>query len=236
MIKLLLKDQPPCLKYPDEEPHLFTQLTEYSIAPDIHLYEVPGDWYEPEFIEEVNKNPEIIKEKDIYRINRIKPNTVMTLSLEAERALQNIYVRVKDVIKEIEDKGNYTPPKVFTRFHGYIMFELRDKPISLRNYKDTEYVSLFDLYFDYYSPMFLKKDQFCQYLVGKDEPELFGWVYLNHRKCQPQYIKKGEKYVFFISNRLPEWEEVNRKIWNGYYQKYEDRWLPGGNTKARVGI
>ena len=46
MIKSLLKDQPPCLKYPDEEPHLFTQLTEYSIGPDVHLYEVPAKYYD----------------------------------------------------------------------------------------------------------------------------------------------------------------------------------------------
>lgn len=46
MIKILLKDQPPCLKYPKEEPDLFTQLTEYSIAPDVHLYEAPTKYYE----------------------------------------------------------------------------------------------------------------------------------------------------------------------------------------------
>ncbi len=34
-------------------------------------------------------------------LTRIKPNTAMTLSLEAERALHNIYVKVKDVINEI---------------------------------------------------------------------------------------------------------------------------------------
>ena len=49
------------------------------------------------------------------------------------------------------------------------MFQIRDKPITLKNYKDTDYISLFDLYFDQYSPIFLKKDNFCHYLVGKDE-------------------------------------------------------------------
>ena len=38
----------------------------------------------------------------MFELTRIKPNTVLTLSLEAERALQNIYVRVKDVINEIK--------------------------------------------------------------------------------------------------------------------------------------
>lgn len=72
------------------------QLTEYSIAPDIHLYEI-----DPKYFEEKNKN-QIIKNgfqtSLAFELTRIKPNTVMTLSLEAERALQNTYVKVKDVI------------------------------------------------------------------------------------------------------------------------------------------
>lgn len=72
------------------------QLTEYSIAPDIHLYEI-----DPKYFEENNKN-QIIKNgfqtSSAFELTRIKPNTVMTLSLEAERALQNTYVKVKDVI------------------------------------------------------------------------------------------------------------------------------------------
>ena len=69
-----------------------------------------------------------------------------------------MYVKVKDVINEIETTGKYVPPSVFFIFHGYVMAEIRDKPISLKNYKDTDYISLFDLYFDYYSPIFLKKN------------------------------------------------------------------------------
>lgn len=46
----------------------------------------------------------------------------MTLSLEAERALQNIYVRVRDVISEVNKTGTYKPPQIFLRFHGYVMF------------------------------------------------------------------------------------------------------------------
>jgi hypothetical protein len=55
-------------------------------------------------------------------LTRIKPNTTLTLSLEAERALQNIYIKVKDVITEINEKGKFTPPQVFLRFHGFVMF------------------------------------------------------------------------------------------------------------------
>ena len=81
--------------------------------------------------------------------------------------MQNIYVRVKDVISEIEQKGSFQPPVILFRFHGFIMAELREKPLTLRNYRDTEFISLFDMYFDYYSPIFLKKDKFCEYLVEK---------------------------------------------------------------------
>lgn len=196
MIKSILKDHPPSVKYPEQDPHIMRQLTEFSIGPDIHLYEVPPKCYK-------DKKEEIIKEgidlKDIFHITRIKPNTAMTLSLEAQRALHNIYVRVKDLVKELETKGKYTPPQVFLRFHGFIMFEIREKPISLRNYRDTDYVSLFDLYFDEYSPIFLKKDHFAQYLVGKDEIQYFGWVYLNNKKCTPVYLKPGQKAAFFHS-------------------------------------
>ena len=46
MIASLHKDQPPSLRFPRHDPHLMEQLTEYSIAPDIHLYEVPVKWFD----------------------------------------------------------------------------------------------------------------------------------------------------------------------------------------------
>lgn len=64
------------------------------------------------------------------------------------------------------------------------MFRIRDKPLSLRNYQNTEYISLFDLYFDYYSPMFFKKDKYNAYILGHKTPEHFGYVTLNHRPMQ----------------------------------------------------
>ena len=48
MIDSIVKYQPPALLYPEEEPHVLTQLTDYSIAEDIHLYEVPPSWYSDE--------------------------------------------------------------------------------------------------------------------------------------------------------------------------------------------
>jgi hypothetical protein len=75
-----------------------------------------------------------------YELTETKPNTLLTLSLEAERALQNVYVLADDVLKEIKEKGSFTPPKVFFKYHGYMMVELRDKPFStLQCYKNTKY-------------------------------------------------------------------------------------------------
>lgn len=97
MIKSIVKDHPPSLKFPDEDPPLMTQLTQYSIAPDIHLYEVDPKYFKDEEKESVVQKG--INPSDAFELTRIKPNTTLTLSLEAERTLQNTYVKVKDVIK-----------------------------------------------------------------------------------------------------------------------------------------
>jgi hypothetical protein len=77
---------------------------------------------------------------------------------------------VSDVLKEVQENGKYTPPKVLFKFKGYMMFELRDKPFStLQNYRNTGYISLFDLYFDFYSPIFFKRSYFNMYLTGFDD-------------------------------------------------------------------
>ena len=48
-----------------------------------------------------------------------------------------------------------------------MMVEIRDKPFSsLQSYYNTKYISLFDLYFNYYSPIFFKRDSYVDYLSG----------------------------------------------------------------------
>lgn len=82
------------------------------------------------------------------------------------------------------------------------MVELREKPFSqLNSYRNTKYISLFDLYFDFYSPIFFKRDHFTQYLVGLDSDapkkntRYFGNVHINHRSIPLRYIGKDEKMV-----------------------------------------
>lgn len=80
------------------------------------------------------------------------------------------------------------------------MFEIRDKPLSnLINYRNSRYISLFELFFDYYSPIFFKRDYYKEYLTGftKEDAHLytryFGNVYLNHREIPLCYLRKGQK-------------------------------------------
>ena len=115
------------------------------------------------------------------------------------------------------------------------MFEIRDKPFSnLMNYRNTRYISLFELYFDYYSPIFFKRDYFKEYLTGftKEDAHLhtryFGNVYLNHRETPLCYLKKGQKvaimkeYKSCLNSRgyLKEKEAKYAEDWEEYYRKY----------------
>lgn len=43
--------------------------------------------------------------------------------------LQNIFVKVDDVLDQIERKGRYEPPGIFMRYFGYVWLRIRDKPI-----------------------------------------------------------------------------------------------------------
>jgi hypothetical protein len=54
------------------------QLTEYSIAPDIHLYEVSPECYADRRKEIIEKGLSL---DETFPMTRIKPNTAMTLSL-----------------------------------------------------------------------------------------------------------------------------------------------------------
>jgi len=110
-------------------------------------------------------------------------------------------VKVDDVLREIKTNGKFTPPKVLFKFRGYMMFELREMPISsLQNFRNSNYISLFDLYFDFYSPIFFKRSYYNMYLTGFDEEKpkdtrYFGNVQLNHRRLPSVYLEKGQKVV-----------------------------------------
>ena len=105
------------------------------------------------------------------------------------------------------------------------MAEIREKPITLANYRDTDYISVFDLYFEYYSPIWLKKDCFSEYLVGKDELQYFGYVHMNTRKCDPVYMSTGDKAVYFLP-KVFQAHALSEPLWKNYYLTYHRNWLP----------
>lgn len=234
--------RPWTLSYPNQDHHILDQLTTYSVAPDVHFYEIPSDVflsykYNDDLMAK-NSADQVPK----YKITNLKPNTLMTLALEAERCLHNIYINVDDLLLEIKEKGKYTPPKIFFKYYGYIMFELREKTFStLQNYRNTKYISLFDLYFDFYSPIFFKRSYYNAYLCGyhnkedsKEFNRYFGNVHINHRSIPPRYIERDQKVVvmrdvskaYRASGSMKEHEDKYKENWEKYYERFELRWLP----------
>lgn len=78
----ILKRRPHMLMYPTgRDPHILEQLAKYSIAPDIHLYEVPSKYFlnpaDAQQLRTANTTEAVPK----YELTETKPNTLLTLSL-----------------------------------------------------------------------------------------------------------------------------------------------------------
>jgi hypothetical protein len=102
----------------------------YSILTDIKLYEAHPNYF---YASDGYITKENLKDNFLL-INHVKPNTLMTMTLEAERCLHSIYINRKDLLKELKEKGKYTPPGIFFRYYGYNYFEIRDgMPLNLGN-------------------------------------------------------------------------------------------------------
>lgn len=76
---------------------IITQLKKFSILYDITLYELPSTFFNRDFI--VEKNYTLFLHNSKQPITMIRPHTIMTLALEAERMLQNTYVNRADLLK-----------------------------------------------------------------------------------------------------------------------------------------
>jgi hypothetical protein len=114
------------------------------------------------------------------------------------------------------------------------MFEIREKPLSLMNYKGTEYISLFDLFFDYYSPIPVKRHEYNEYVVGLNDEDMkmYGQVHINNRKIPERYIGKDDKVVVMRDDLVPNDEKRNIQIWHDFYQRYMTVWSRG--ISARI--
>jgi hypothetical protein len=65
----ILKRRPHMLIYPTgKDPHILEQLTRYSIAPDIHIYEVPSKYFLNETVSEQLKNANSTDQVEKYML------------------------------------------------------------------------------------------------------------------------------------------------------------------------
>ena len=137
--------------YPQRAPSATEMLLDYTIYKDVKFYTTFLTKFTPELKTAVEKG-----EAEVPRcpIEDHKTSDLVTLALEAERVLKNVFVDVTQVKKEIETKGFYDPPGVFFRFNGSIYFKIRkSKPLNPNALAKKKMVSLFELYFDLSSPI-----------------------------------------------------------------------------------
>jgi hypothetical protein len=84
------------------------------------------------------------------------------------------------------------------------------------------------LFFNYYSPIPVKRHEYNEYLVGfKDEDmKMFGQVHINNRRIPERYITKNDKVVV-MKEEVHKEENKNQDIWHHYYRKYMSVWARG---------
>lgn len=129
--------------------------------------------------------------------------------------------------KTIEEKGFYEPPGIFTRFFGFIYIKLRKMPMIVENLKPgLEWISLFDLYMHYHSPLPYINEDFFEFKINSQK---FGWlgnVTLNHRKVSKIYLKGDEKNVFFWRGSKPiNHPEIRYiSVWDNFYKTSKEEY------------
>lgn len=219
-------------KSPKDDPCDLDILQNYTAFSDIKLYST--------FQYQLHSNPKL--KKDVIRgkaqvprtrLHYIKPNTLITLSLECERTLQNIYIDVQTLKNILKKKGHYEPPAVIIKYYGSILFKLRaNMPMKTGWIEDYEknnrkYVSLYDLYFDYHSNLPYIHPLFYDFFVQTHYkiidtmqntiPEYGGEVHQNHRELESKYLVGDEKVV--IVDPEPNTEKNYDYIWNRAYTR-----------------
>jgi len=94
----LLSQLPVTKKYPLIEPSSTDMLLNYTIFPEIKIYSTFLHYYydSPKLRDKVKKGSAQVPRT---KLNYIKPNTLLTVSLEVERILQHIYIDVNTLKK-----------------------------------------------------------------------------------------------------------------------------------------
>ncbi|CAD8131411.1 unnamed protein product [Paramecium pentaurelia] len=195
-------------------------LADYTIYGDLKWFEVdPEEWEKPEEEMIMKDENEIVK----HPIRRALINERLTHAFEAERILQSIFVNVNDVLSEIERTGTYTPPGIFFRFYGYVYFQIRRKPINIENLvKAQKYISLFDLFFQYQTPVLYYHNQYLEIPLKPAIFDNIDWLpnaYINSKQQAKIYLTGKPKHVF--SMRIKQGtvdESTQRFAWTNHYK------------------
>ncbi|KAM3131029.1 hypothetical protein pb186bvf_016841 [Paramecium bursaria] len=198
-------------------------LIKYTIFGDLKFYETTH---------QILKIPrqhfvkyELLEKK---KIKKVKINVRLTHVLEAERCLQSIFVRIEDVLDQIKNNGVYKPPIVTFQYYGLIAFKIRNKPINIQKLINSdEYISLFDLYFQYKSPLPYYFNEFEEFRLenskyDEDRNNYFiGNVYLNKKPLQNIYVQGPVKNVIVPRDFQNHYDKGSYEfIWEYFYQKF----------------
>eukprot|EP01017_Pseudomicrothorax_dubius_P036207 TRINITY_DN5164_c0_g2_i1.p1 TRINITY_DN5164_c0_g2~~TRINITY_DN5164_c0_g2_i1.p1 ORF type:complete len:174 (+),score=19.39 TRINITY_DN5164_c0_g2_i1:13-534(+) len=144
------------------------------------------------------------------------------------------YIKVADLKKILKEKGEYKPPAVLFQYFGFNMIKIRKKPMIAAFDNDEAWVSLFDLYFRYTTPLTIRFPEFYEFPVkfyanteGRTTENSGIWLgkaYLNHRSITPLKLKGNEKHVR-IHTHFRESNTFNSvfrysQAWGNYYETF----------------
>lgn len=85
---------------------------------------------------------------------------------------------------------------------------------------ETTWISIFDLYFKYRSPLPASHDDFYEFKV-EAEVGWLGNVTLNHRKIPKVFLQGNEKNIFMWRGSSDfKWQEsLYKQIWENFYKE-----------------
>jgi hypothetical protein len=227
--KAFLESLAPMKLYPKKNPRAIEMLIEYTVYPDIKIYQV-----NPSLLA---RNEEVTGDFEKGELRNVRINTLISLSLECERILKYTYVKVDDVLKSLKETGTYEPPGMFFNFLGFLYFRIRQKPIIAENLLEhiklgEKNITLFDLFFKYTTPILVANPDYYEFPVTHDimRPELrsgngpiwVGNVRVNHRTLNPYYINKPLKHINRCSLALKS-EMKEHEFFHTWYNFYNMR-------------
>ncbi|KAL4439612.1 hypothetical protein ABPG74_004014 [Tetrahymena malaccensis] len=205
------------------------QLIDYTIYGDLKFYFIESGYFYKDIDEMTFMDHKEITKKPL---TCIRQNHMVSLSLEAERCLQNIFIKAEDLKRIIREKGYFECPGIFMRYKGFVYFRHRAKPIvlnDLENIPNNQTLSLFEIFHRYYSPIPEVFDEYYEYRLSHggyiedtttlENSSWIGNVTFNHRNINKLLIKGDEKNIFMWRGKSPDDPQEARyiKVWDTIY-------------------